>query len=72
MKKLLVVFFFLFFSHSSFAVEYPNSWKMDILCGNAEWHEAAFVVEVVDDEFTLDLGFLVRWDWEKILLSKEK
>ena len=40
---------------------------MNIQCkdGGDKWYEAHFVVDVVDDEFTLALGSLVRWNWQK-------
>ena len=44
------------FSTSSFAEQYPNSWKMAIKCksGGDSWWESQFVVDVVDDKFTLN------------------
>ena len=67
MKKLLLIISLFVFSQSGFAKEYPNFWKMNIQCkdGGDKWYEAHFVVDVVDDEFTLDLGSLVRWNWQK-------
>ena len=65
MKKLFILLIFLLFSDSSFAEQYPNSWKMNIQCKDeGKWYEAHFVVDVVDETFTLDFGSLVRWDWQ--------
>ena len=65
MKKLLSIFSFIVFSQSGFAEEHPNSWKMNIQCkdGGNKWYEAHFVVDVVDDKFTLN--FDKRWSWMK-------
>ena len=67
MKKLLLIISLFVFSQSGFAEEHPNSWKMNIQCkdGGDKWHEAHFVVNVVDDEFTLEIGSFVRWNWQK-------
>ena len=61
MKKVLLTISLFVFSQSVFAEEYPNSWKMNIQCkdGGDKWYEAHFVVNLVDDEFTLDLSSLV-------------
>ena len=74
MKKLLLTISLFVFSQSGFAEEYPNSWKMNIQCkdGVDKWYEAHFVVNLVDDEFTLDLGSLVRWDWQNNVTFKGK
>ena len=49
MKKLLLIISFIVFSQSGFAEEHPNSWKMNIQCkdGGDKWHEAYFVVDVL-------------------------
>ena len=44
MKKFLVIMVLsLLFNNNLLAEEYPNSWKMDILCkqGKYEWYESA-------------------------------
>ena len=56
MKKLLaIVVLSLLFNNNLLAEEYPNSWKMDILCkqGKYEWYESAFVVNVENNKFSL-------------------
>ena len=56
MKKLLaIVFLSLLVNNNLLADEYPNSWKMDILCkqGKYEWYESAFVVNVENNQFSL-------------------
>ena len=65
MKKLLLIISLFVFSQSVFAEEYPNSWKLNIQCkdGGDKWYEAHFVVDVVDDKFTLN--FDKRWSWMK-------
>ncbi len=67
MKKiffLLIVYFLS--SNFAFAMEYPNSWKMDILCkqGKWQWYESAFVVNVQNNEFSL--GPYKRWSSKNI------
>ena len=56
MKKvfLLLTIFFLSFSNVK-SQEYPNSWKMDILCkqGKNEWYESSYVVNVKNNKFQL-------------------
>ena len=49
MKKFFIFLIFLLFSASSFAEQYPNSWKMDIQCkdGGNKWYEAHFVVDAL-------------------------
>ena len=67
MKNIFIFLIFLLFSTFSLAEQYPNSWKMNIQCkdGKDKWYEAHYVVDVVDDAFTLDLGSRVRWNWQK-------
>jgi hypothetical protein len=63
MTNLLgILVLILLWSNISIAEEYPNSWKLDIHCKqeNNEWHEAAFVVNVENSEFSL--GPFNRWD----------
>ena len=74
MRKVFIFLIFLLFSASSFAEQYPNSWKMNIQCkdGGDKWYEAHYVVDVVDDAFTLDLGSRVRWDWQKNITFEGK
>jgi hypothetical protein len=53
MKKLFgIVVLSLLFNNNLLADEYPNSWKMDILCkqGKLEWYESAFVVNVENNK----------------------
>ena len=65
MKNIFIFLFLLLFSNSSLAEQYPNSWKMDIKCksGGDSWWESHFVVDVVDNKFTLN--FDKRWSWMK-------
>ena len=54
MKKIItLIILSLFWSTNLIADEYPNSWKMDILCkqGKYEWYESAFVVNVENNKF---------------------
>ena len=65
MKKILLLIGILLFSNNAYTEQYPNSWKMEIECkdrGN-KWWEASFVVEVVDNKFSL--SFDERWNWMK-------
>jgi len=56
MKKLLgIMVLSLLFNNNLLAEEYPNSWKIDLLCkqGGNEWYEAAYVVNVENNKFQL-------------------
>ena len=67
MKKLLgIVVLSLLINNNLLADEYPNSWKMDILCkhGKYEWYESAYVVNVENNEFSL--GPFNRWQNKNI------
>jgi dienelactone hydrolase len=67
MKKILSVFFMcLLISNNLIAEEYPNSWKMDILCkqGNHEYYIATFVVSVENKKFSI--GPYDNNNWKKI------
>ena len=74
MKNIFIFLIFLLFSTFSLAEQYPNSWKMNIQCkdGKDKWYEAHYVVDVVDDAFTLDLGSRVRWNWQKNITFEGK
>ena len=50
MKKIFIFLIFLLFSASSFAEQYPNSWKMNIQCKDSRdtWSEGHFVVDLAD------------------------
>ena len=38
MKRIIsIVIFFLIFTHTAVAEEYPNSWKIDLLCKQGKW-----------------------------------
>ena len=56
MKRIIsIVIFFLISTHTAVAEEYPNSWKIDLLCkqGKWNWYEAAYVVNVENNKFQL-------------------
>ena len=69
MKKLLgVIVLSLLFNNNLLAEEYPNSWKIDLLCkqGKYEWYEAAYVVNVENNKFQLGPFDIKHWDKENI------
>ena len=69
MKKLLgIVVLSLLFNNNLLAEEYPNSWKIDLLCkqGKYEWAEAAYVVNVENNKFQLGPFDIKHWDKENI------
>ena len=56
MKKLLgIVVLGLLWCNALIAEEYPNSWKLDILCkqDTFTWYESVFIVNVENNEFTI-------------------
>ena len=72
MKKILLLIGILFFCNTSHAEKYPNSWKMEIECkerGN-KWWEASYVVEVVDNKFSV--SFDEKWNWMKDIVFEGK
>lgn len=56
----------LLLNNNLLAQEYPNSWKMDILCkqGNHKYYIAAFVVSVENKKFSI--GPYDKNNWKKI------
>ena len=69
MKKLLgIVVLSLLFNNNLLAEEYPNSWKIDLLCkqGKYEWYEAAYVVNVENNKFQLGPLDINHWGKENI------
>ena len=67
MKKLLgIMVLGLLLNNNLLAQEYPNSWKMDILCkqGNHENYIATFVVSVENKKFSI--GPYDNNNWKKI------
>lgn len=67
MKKLLMIIVLgLLLNNNLLAQEYPNSWKMDILCkqGNHENYIATFVVSVENKKFSI--GPYDNNNWKKI------
>ena len=67
MKKILgIIVLGLLLNNNLLAQEYPNSWKMDILCkqGNHENYIATFVVSVENKKFSI--GPYDNNNWKKI------
>ena len=54
-KILLILISSLFFYNISYAEEYSNSWKLEVECKDRgyKWWESTFVVEVIDNKFSL-------------------
>ena len=58
MKKILLILISsIFFYNISYAEEYTNSWKLEIECKDRgyKWWEAAYVVELIDNKFSLKI-----------------
>ena len=69
MKKLLAIMVLsLLFNNNLLAEEYPNSWKIDLLCkqGKSEWAQAAYVVNVENNKFQLGPFDIKDWGKENI------
>jgi dienelactone hydrolase len=65
-KTIAIIFVILSICSPIIAEEYPNSWKMDILCkqGNHEYYIATFVVSVENKKFSI--GPYDNNNWKKI------
>ena len=69
MKKIIILIILsLLWNNNLIAEEYPNSWKIDLLCkqGKCEWAEAAYVVNVENNKFQLGPFDIKHWDKENI------
>jgi len=69
MKKIIILIILsLLWNNNLIAEEYPNSWKIDLLCkqGKYEWYEAAYVVNVENNKFQLGPFDIKHWDKENI------
>jgi len=69
MKKILgIMVLGLLFNNNLLAEEYPNSWKIDLLCkqGGNEWYEAAYVVNVENNKFQLGPFDIKKWNSKNI------
>ena len=54
MKKIIILIILsLLWNNNLIAEEYPNSWKIDLLCkqGGSEWYESSYVVNVENNKF---------------------
>ena len=69
MKKIIILIILsLFWNNNLIAEEYPNSWKIDLLCkqGGSEWYESSYVVNVENNKFQLGPFDKKHWDKENI------
>ena len=69
MKKIIILIILsLLWNNNLIAEEYPNSWKIDLLCkqGKSEWAEAAYVVNVENNKFQLGPFDIKHWDSKNI------
>ena len=69
MKKIIILIILsLLWNNNLIAEEYPNSWKIDLLCkqGKSEWAQAAYVVNVENNKFQLGPFDIKHWDKENI------
>ena len=69
MKKIIILIILsLLWNNNLTAEQYPNSWKIDLLCkqGKWEWAEAAYVVNVENNKFQLGPFDKKHWDKENI------
>ncbi len=67
-KNIILIILSLLWNNNLIAEEYPNSWKIDLLCkqGKYEWAEAAYVVNVENNKFQLGPFDIKHWDKENI------
>ena len=69
MKKIIILIILsLLWNNNLIAEEYPNSWKIDLLCkqGKSEWAQAAYVVNVENNKFQLGPFDIKHWDSKNI------
>ena len=69
MKKIIILIILsLIWNNNLIAEEYPNSWKMDLLCkqGKYEWYDSAYVVNVENNKFQLGPFDIKHWDSKNI------
>ena len=69
MKKIIILIILsLLWNNNLIAEEYPNSWKIDLLCkqGKYEWYDSAYVVNVENNKFQLGPFDKKHWDKENI------
>ena len=69
MKKIIILIILsLLWNNNLTAEEYPNSWKMDLLCkqGKYEWYDSAYVVNVENNKFQLGPFDIKHWDSKNI------
>ena len=69
MKKIIILIILsLLWNNNLTAEQYPNSWKIDLLCkqGKWEWAEAAYVVNVENNKFQLGPFDIKHWGKENI------
>ena len=69
MKKIIILIILsLLWNNNLTAEEYPNSWKMDLLCkqGKYEWYDSAYVVNVENNKFELGPFDIKHWDSKNI------
>ena len=67
-KNIILIILSLLWNNNLTAEQYPNSWKIDLLCkqGKWEWAEAAYVVNVENNKFQLGPFDIKHWDKENI------
>ena len=69
MKKIIILIILsLLWNNNLIAEEYPNSWKIDLLCkqGKYEWYDSAYVVNVENNKFELGPFDIKHWDSKNI------
>ena len=73
MKKIIILIILsLLWNNNLIAEEYPNSWKIDLLCkqGKSEWALAAYVVNV--DNYKFFKGMVEKTLKDKTNLPEKK
>ena len=57
-----------FWTNALIAEEYPNSWKIDLLCkqGGNEWYESSYIVNVENNKFQLGPFDQKHWGRENV------
>ena len=62
-----------FWTNTVIAEEYPNSWKIDLLCkqGGSEWYESSYIVNVENNKFQLGPFDNKHWGRETAAIASK-
>ena len=74
MKKIIILIILsLLWNNNLIAEEYPNSWKIDLLCkqGGSEWYESSYIVNVENNKFQLGPFDNKHWGRETAAIASK-